>query len=76
LASVTVFPSIVYQLSLLSIFCTVVSAALLFVLFSRIGLSVFAAFMGVLVTFTAPGIWRIATTVEPFRLSIFCSVAS
>jgi hypothetical protein len=73
LASVTVFPSIVYQLSLFSIFCTVVSAALLFVLFSRLGVSVFAAFMGVLVTFTASGIWRIATTVEPFALNLLLS---
>lgn len=73
LASFSVFPSIVYQLSLFSIFCTVVSAALLFVLFSRLGASVFAAFIGVLVTFTSPGIWRIATTVEPFALNLMLS---
>ncbi len=73
LASVTVFPSIVYQLSLFSVFCTVASAAVLFVLFSRLGASVFSVFLGVLVAFTAPGIWRIATTVEPFALNLLLS---
>jgi hypothetical protein len=75
LASVTLFPSIVYQLSLFSVFCTVASAAVLFVLVTRLGVSVFAAFVGVFVAFSSPGIWRIATTVEPFALNLLlCSV--
>jgi|GEM_PF-4331906 len=73
IASATVFPSLVYQLSLFSIFCSVAAAVILFLLFSRLGASTLAAFIGVLVAFTAPGVWRIATTVEPFALNLLLS---
>lgn len=69
-ASFDLFPSLVFQLSLFSILSATVAAFALGAFLISYSLSPLVAFVSVLCIFSTRSVWRIATTVEPFALSL------
>jgi hypothetical protein len=62
--------SLVFQLTVVSIVSAVGAAAVLFHLFRMLNLAPLWSALGIFAVFTAPGIWRVANTTEPFAFTL------